>query len=74
MNNLDELVNTLATQIYENQIEKKKWKPGEDWVSYSVDYFTKDEYLAALKAVADGWLVFGKKSHQFEFLKIVKTS
>jgi len=54
-------------EIYlENKVEKEsKWTEGE-WIKYSGPFFSKDEYIEAIKTLLDGWLIFGKKSREFE--------
>lgn len=45
---------------------KKDWTPGEDWVAYSGPVFNEEEYVAAVKQLLSGWLIFGKNARQFE--------
>lgn len=45
---------------------KKSWSPGEDWVAYSGPVFDGEEYVAAIKQLLSGWLIFGKNARQFE--------
>ena len=45
---------------------KKDWTPGEDWVAYSGPTFDGEEYVAAIKQLLSGWLIFGKNARQFE--------
>jgi CDP-6-deoxy-D-xylo-4-hexulose-3-dehydrase len=45
---------------------KKEWTPGEDWVAYSGPVFDEDEYIAAMRQLLSGWLIFGKNARQFE--------
>jgi len=66
MNELDQILKPLSEYIENKKRRETVWHPGKDWVSYSGDVFSKDEYLAAIKSLIDGWLVFGKKSRQFE--------
>jgi len=50
-------------------LEKRKndsWTPGEDWVSYSGPVFDDKEFVAAIDSLLDEWLIFGKKSREFE--------
>jgi len=42
------------------------WVPGKDWVSYSGPHFDEKEYTAAFDSLLDEWLIFGKKSREFE--------
>jgi len=66
MNELEKILEPLSEYIENKKRKEMRWIPGEDWVSYSGDVFSKDEYIAAIKSLVDGWLVFGKKSRQFE--------
>ena len=50
-------------------LEKRKndsWTPGEDLVSYSGPVFDDKEFVAAIDSLLDEWLIFGKKSREFE--------
>ena len=51
---------------YIKETETENWTPGEDWVSYSGPVFGTEEYTAAVKALLDGWLIFGKRARDFE--------
>ena len=63
----DKLENILSlASDYISETKNKKWEEGEDWVSYSGPYFDYQEYLAALKVLLDGWMIFGKNARQFE--------
>jgi CDP-6-deoxy-D-xylo-4-hexulose-3-dehydrase len=66
----------LNLNHYKEQIKKnveaivnaksKKWIAGKDWVQYSGSYFTKDEYIAAIESLLDGWLALGDSGVKFE--------
>lgn len=45
---------------------KKKWVPGESWVQYAGNYFTEDEYIAAIECLLGGWLALGENGFKFE--------
>jgi len=45
--------------------QEEEWNKGKDWVKYSGPVFD-EEYAAAVDSLLDGWLIFGKKSRQFE--------
>jgi len=63
----DKLENILSlASDYISETKNKKWVEGEDWVSYSGPYFDDQEYLAALRVLLDGWMIFGKNARQFE--------
>jgi CDP-6-deoxy-D-xylo-4-hexulose-3-dehydrase len=51
---------------YINQKEKKTWIPGHDTVKYAGPYFTAEEYVAAIEALLNGWLVLGQNGIKFE--------
>lgn len=46
--------------------EKGSWDKGKDWVPYSGPTFDSEEYVAAVKQILDGWLIFGEKGREFE--------
>jgi len=64
---LNRILDMVSEYISEAQKEKK-WTPGEDWVQYSGPSFNEDEYVSAIRGLLSNldWLVFGKKSRQFE--------
>jgi CDP-6-deoxy-D-xylo-4-hexulose-3-dehydrase len=66
MSDMNDLLVELSDKIYLSQQHKQEWRPGEDWISYSGDVFSRDEYFAALRAISEGWLVFGKNCRKFE--------
>jgi CDP-6-deoxy-D-xylo-4-hexulose-3-dehydrase len=47
-------------------ITKKKWVPGKDLVHYSGQYFTADEYIAAMVSILDDYIVLHKEGARFE--------
>jgi len=58
-------------ELVEEYIAKEKTKadtfiPGKSWVSYSGPVFSSAEYVAAIDAILDGWLILGEKGRQFE--------
>jgi len=46
--------------------KQESFVAGQDWVSYSGPMFSSDEYVAAVDAILDGWLILGSKGRQFE--------
>jgi CDP-6-deoxy-D-xylo-4-hexulose-3-dehydrase len=62
---LEEILNLVSDYILEKQ-KNEKWKEGEDWISYSGPIFDDQEYLAAIRQVLDGWMIFGKNARDFE--------
>jgi len=46
----------------------KKWVAGEDWVQYAGPFFDKNEYVASIDTLLDGWLVLGRQGINFETL------
>ena len=63
---LQRILNSVSEYIEELQ-EKESWEPGKDWVKYSGPNFDKNEYVAAIKSLLGGWLIFGKESREFGF-------
>jgi len=45
--------------------KKEEWNEG-DWISYSGPVFDEKEYVESVKTLLGGWLIFGKKSREFE--------
>ena len=62
---LEQILNLVSEYVAEKQ-ENEKWTPGQDWVSYSGPVFDDKEYLAAIRQVLDGWMIFGKNASEFE--------
>tara|TARA_R110000824_G_scaffold373960_1_gene564407 strand:- start:1269 stop:2609 length:1341 start_codon:yes stop_codon:yes gene_type:complete len=62
---LEEILNLVSDYVLEKQ-KNEKWKEGEDWISYSGPVFDEQEYLAAIRQVLDGWMIFGKNAREFE--------
>jgi CDP-6-deoxy-D-xylo-4-hexulose-3-dehydrase len=46
--------------------KKKNWIPGKDWIQYSGSYLSKDEYIAAIECLLDGWFALGENGVRFE--------
>lgn len=63
-NDLQEILDLVEDYVDNNK--NKKWKAGEDWVSYSGPTFTSDEYKAAIEVLLNGWLIYGKNARNFE--------
>ena len=62
---LEQILNLVTEYVSEKQ-ENEKWTAGEDWVSYSGPVFDDQEYLAAVRQILDGWMIFGKNAREFE--------
>jgi CDP-6-deoxy-D-xylo-4-hexulose-3-dehydrase len=62
---LEEILNLVSDYVLEKQ-KNEKWTEGEDWISYSGPVFDDQEYLAAIRQVLDGWMIFGKNAREFE--------
>ena len=62
---MEQILDLVSEYIKEKQ-GNEEWNPGEDWVSYSGPIFDDQEYLAAIKQVLDGWMIFGKNAREFE--------
>lgn len=45
---------------------KKEWIPGQSWVQYAGNYFTDEEYIAAIDCLLNGWLALGENGIRFE--------
>ena len=46
--------------------ESKKWIAGQDIVQYAGPYFGTEEYVEAIRALLNGWLVLGENGIRFE--------
>ena len=64
MNKLEQILSLVEEYAEENLLDKS-WDHG-DWVNYSGPHFSTDEFRAAVEAILDGWLVFGKKARVFD--------
>ena len=62
---LEQILNLVSEYVSEKQ-QNETWTPGEDWISYSGPVFDDSEYLAAVKQVLDGWMIFCKNAREFE--------
>jgi CDP-6-deoxy-D-xylo-4-hexulose-3-dehydrase len=56
---------SLVEEYIENN-SKKSWIPGHDVVQYAGPYFTAEEYVVAVEALLNGWLVLGQNGIKFE--------
>ena len=45
---------------------KKEWIAGKSWVQYAGNYFTDEEYIAAIDCLLNGWLALGENGIRFE--------
>jgi CDP-6-deoxy-D-xylo-4-hexulose-3-dehydrase len=57
------LHDAIRARLAEN---KKEWIPGESWVQYAGNYFTDEEYIAAIDCLLSGWLALGENGIRFE--------
>ncbi len=55
----------MVEEYIENN-SKKSWIPGHDVVQYAGPYFTAEEYVVAVEALLNGWLVLGQNGIKFE--------
>ena len=62
---LEQILSLVSEYILEKQ-EHESWTAGEDWISYSGPVFDDKEYLAAVRQILDGWMIFGKHAREFE--------
>ena len=46
--------------------KKQEFRPGVDVVQYAGPFFDENEYIAATKALLNGWLVLGQCGQEFE--------
>ena len=60
---LENILNLVEEYVLDS---KKDWKEGEDWVSYSGPMVDQDEYIAAIRQLLSGWLIFGENCREFE--------
>lgn len=66
---MDEKLNhilNLVEEYIQTKQEQESWTAGEDWLSYSGPVFDENEYIAAVKQILDGWMIFGKNARKFE--------
>jgi len=64
---LEKILEELKVHL-DQKIEKEgEWVEGE-WVKYSGPVLSSAEYLAAINSLLEGWLIFGKKSREFELI------
>jgi CDP-6-deoxy-D-xylo-4-hexulose-3-dehydrase len=59
----DDLHAAIKTRLAMN---KREWIPGESWVQYAGNYFTEEEYIAAIDCLLNGWLALGENGIRFE--------
>lgn len=64
-NKLEQILELVSEYITEKH-ESESWTAGQDWVSYSGPIFDDSEYIAAVKQMLDGWMIFGKNAREFE--------
>ena len=65
MTKREQILKLAEEYILEQSVHRNNWQKGEDWVKYSGPIMDS-EYVAAIDQILDGWLIFGKKSRQFE--------
>jgi len=62
---LEQIIELVSDYISEKH-ESETWTPGEDWVAYSGPVFDEKEYIAAVRQILDGWMIFGKNAREVE--------
>ena len=62
---LEQILDLVSEYINEKH-ENETWTAGQDWVSYSGPIFDDSEYIAAVRQMLDGWMIFGKNAREFE--------
>ena len=63
---VETILNLVREHVREKKSKETRWHEGKDWVKYSGPVFDEKEYIAAVETLLDDWLIFGKKSRQFE--------
>ena len=63
---LKEILLAVEKYIENKQLNKKEWRPGQDWVHYAGPYYNSEEYKNAISTLLNGWLVLGKEGTKFE--------
>lgn len=64
MKHMDNILKSID-EFIKNKL-KKEWIPGHDFVQYAGPYFDSEEYIAAIEALLNGWLVLGQNGIKFE--------
>jgi len=65
MTTKQEILDLVKEYILEKR-NNDAWNAEKDWLSYSGPVFDDKEYVAAIDSLLDEWLIFGKKSREFE--------
>jgi CDP-6-deoxy-D-xylo-4-hexulose-3-dehydrase len=68
MSNLDSKKEEILKLVSEYILEKNKnsWNKEKDWVTYSGPVFDDKEYVAAVSALLNQWLILGENTKEFE--------
>jgi CDP-6-deoxy-D-xylo-4-hexulose-3-dehydrase len=61
-----EILKLVEEYISEQNLQKKNWTPGKDWVQYSGPVFDSNEISAAVNSLLNGWYVLGQDAIKFE--------
>jgi CDP-6-deoxy-D-xylo-4-hexulose-3-dehydrase len=56
----------LVSEYIDEKHSHRKWLPGIDWVRYSGEYYSSEEFVAAVDTLLDEWLVLGQDAIKFE--------
>jgi CDP-6-deoxy-D-xylo-4-hexulose-3-dehydrase len=62
---LNEILDLVEDYIQDRQ-KQEKWEAEKDWVSYSGPMIDSNEYVAAIRQLLSGWLIFGQQGRNFE--------
>jgi len=62
---LNEILDLVEDYIQDRQ-KQEKWEAEKDWVSYSGPMIDSNEYIAAIRQLLSGWLIFGQQGRNFE--------
>jgi len=66
MQDKKDLILSLVQELINEEISKKTWRPGQDWVQYAGPYFDSNEYVKSIETLLAGWLVLGQQGIKFE--------
>lgn len=65
MNKKEQILKLVSEYIQEKHTNKT-WTPKEDWVQYAGPFFDEKEYVSAVNALLNEWLVLGQDAITFE--------
>ena len=62
---LDQIL-TFVDNYIQDQQQAESWEAEKDWVAYSGPMFDSEEYVAAIRQLLSGWMIFGRQGRNFE--------